>query len=151
MAPVAISAMLVPMVMSGYYPPVGPQKQIFGDAPQARRRSRPAGAGHAPQAPVTPRRRRSRPRGRDGADSAADLAQFALDLARHLAPANRLALVVEVLALRQRQLHLGPGAGAGEVHAGRHERQPSLLRAADQPLDLGPVQQQLARPLGVMV
>src|SRR5947209_15051083 len=44
--------------------------------------------------------------------SAAHFAQLALDLARDLAGADRLALVVEVLALGQGDLDLGPRAGA---------------------------------------
>src|SRR6185312_16246635 len=115
MAPTAMSTIDVPMVMSRCYPRhVAPTHLV----------KNPTHAG--------------------GAGSASHFAQLALDLPRHLALADRLALVIEVLALRQRDLDLGPRARPGEVHARRHQGQASLLRAAHQALDLGLVQQQLA-------
>src|ERR1700744_190395 len=83
--------------------------------------------------------------------SAADFAQLALDLPRGVAGLDRLALVVEVLALCQRDLALGPRALAGEVHPGRDQRQAALVDPHRQPLDLATVQQQLARTLGLVV
>src|SRR5579875_3621623 len=78
-------------------------------------------------------------------------APLPLHLAHRVALLDRLALVVEVLAARERDLHLCPGARAGEVDPGRHEREPPLLGAADEPLDLPAVEQELARALGVVV
>src|SRR5215207_7478274 len=73
----------------------------------------------------------------------------ALHLALHLALLDRLALVADVLAARQRDLDLR--ARALEVEPRRHQRQPLLARLADQPLDLALVHQQLARALGLVV
>src|SRR5437763_16767957 len=52
------------------------------------------------------------------------LAQLALHLPGHLSIPDRLAHVVDVLATRQRQLHLG--ARACNNTPGRHERRPTL-------------------------
>src|SRR5579884_3179256 len=80
------------------------------------------------------------------------LPQLALHVARHLALADRLALVVEVLAAGERDLDLGARARpAAEVDARRNERQPALVRAPHEAVDLGPVQKQLARPLRLVV
>src|SRR5947208_1682159 len=82
--------------------------------------------------------------------SAVGFAQLPLNVARHLALADRLALVVDVLAPGERNLHLCPRP-VREVNPGGHERQAPLTSLADQPLDLGLVQQQLARALGIVV
>ena len=66
-----------------------------------------------------------------------------------LALLDGAALVVLLLALGDRELDLRPRAR--EVDPRRHDRQPLLGRLADQPLDLALVQQQLARPLGIVV
>src|SRR4051795_4608712 len=51
-----------------------------------------------------------------------------------------------------RGLPLPPlGPPAGEVQAGRDDRQALLAGLADQPLDLAPVQEQLPRALGLVV
>src|SRR5215207_898242 len=73
----------------------------------------------------------------------------ALHLALHLALLDRLALVADVLAARQRDLDLR--ARALEVEPRRHQRQSLLARLPDQPLDLALVHQQLARALGLVV
>src|SRR5438105_3064631 len=57
------------------------------------------------------------------------VAQLALDVARHLAFADRVAFVVHVLAAGQRDLDLGPGA-VGEVDPRGDERQAALSRLA---------------------
>src|SRR5437764_5921008 len=77
------------------------------------------------------------------------LPQLALYLPRHLPAADRLSLVIDVLAPGQRDLDLG--VRTGEVDPGRDQRQPALGRLADQPLDLLAVQQQLARALRIVV
>ncbi len=87
-----------------------------------------------PRAPHAPTQRPLSPR----------LPQLALDVARHLPPADRLALVVEVLSTRQRDLDLCARARAREVDPQRDQRQPALVGAADQPLDLVAVKEQLA-------
>src|SRR3954449_3397660 len=74
----------------------------------------------------------------------------ALHLALELALLDRLALVADVLAARERDLDLGAVA-RGEVEPGRAQRQPLLLGLADQALDLPPVHEQLARTLGLVV
>src|SRR5579875_1689216 len=79
------------------------------------------------------------------------LPQLTLDVPGHLPLADRFALVVEILAPGERNLDLGPRARAGEVDPRRHQRQAPLVRAPDQPLDLGAVHEQLARALGVVV
>ena len=53
------------------------------------------------------------------------------------------------LPRRERQLDLGPRSA--EVDARGHERQAPLRGLAHQPLDLAPVEQQLARALGIVV
>src|ERR1035437_10358992 len=88
---------------------------------------------------------------RDRPSSAADLTQFTLHVAGHVALADRFALVVEVLALGQGELDLGARPWPRKVHPGRHQRQPTLSRAAEQAVDLLTVQQQLARPLRIVV
>src|SRR5919112_6743697 len=69
----------------------------------------------------------------------------ALHLALHLPLLDRLALVADVLAARERYLDLR--ARALEVEPRRHEREALLARLADQAVDLAPVHQQLARAL----
>src|SRR5579862_1945644 len=83
--------------------------------------------------------------------SAPYFSEFALNVTSHFALADRLALVVQVLALGERQFDLRARPRPGEIHPRRHQRQSPLLRARDQPLDLGPVQQQLPRALRVVV
>src|SRR5205085_7195322 len=79
------------------------------------------------------------------------LAQLPLDLAGRLPPADRLALVVDVLPARECDLDLRPRAPIGEVDAGGDEGEATLLGAADQALDLAAVKQQLARAFGIVV
>src|SRR3954463_10690857 len=70
-------------------------------------------------------------------------AEGALHLAVGVAAGEVLALVVGPLAAGEGQLDLDlPG---GEVERERDERQPALLRLADEPLDLRLVQEQLPR------
>ena len=81
--------------------------------------------------------------------SAPRFAHGAFHVALGLPRADRLALVVEILAARQRDLDLR--VGSGEVDAGRHQRQPALGDARGEPVELVAVQEQLARALGVVV
>src|SRR5690606_35159473 len=74
-------------------------------------------------------------------------AQQPLAVARPVAVARGLALVVGLLALGQGQLDLD--LVALPVHRGRHQGVAFALDPADQIVDLAPVQQQLAGPLGV--
>src|SRR4051812_10758253 len=76
-------------------------------------------------------------------------AHRALHLALLLALADRLALVVRVLAAGQRDLDLR--VLALEVDARRHDGQAALADAPDEAVDLTAVQQQLARPVRVVV
>src|SRR5471032_3412444 len=71
-------------------------------------------------------------------------------LALPVAVLECLALVVRLLALRERDLDLG-AALAVEIDLQRHDRAALALDRADQLADLGLVQQQLARPLGLVV
>src|SRR5919109_2822636 len=73
----------------------------------------------------------------------------ALDLALRVALLDRPALVVEVLALRDRDLDLR--ARPVPVQARGHDRQALLGSRAEQPIDLAAVEQQLAGALGVVV
>src|SRR5574338_482391 len=66
-----------------------------------------------------------------------------------LTPLQIFPLVVLLLAPAQRQADLG--LAAREVDLERDECQPLLLDRADQPLDLAPVQQELARAHGRVV
>ena len=87
-----------------------------------------------------------------GAGRRASAPRFAdgpFHVALGLAVADRLALVVEVLAAGQRDLDLG--VRAGEVDPRRHQRQPALVDADREPVELAAVQQQLARALRVVV
>src|SRR5690606_3479203 len=63
---------------------------------------------------------------------------------------DRLPLVVGLLALRQRQLDLGPSA-AVEVDRQRDHRHPLALDRAEQLFDLALVQQQLPRPARLVI
>src|SRR4029077_12338422 len=58
----------------------------------------------------------------------------------------RLALVVQLLALGERELHLG-AAFVVEIELERHERHALALDRADRLADLALVQQELARAL----
>src|SRR6478609_4739619 len=73
----------------------------------------------------------------------------AVRLPRVLLLAERLPLVVLLLALRERDLDLDPAVL--EVQRERHDRVARLLRLRLQLVDLGPVQQQLPLPLGRVV
>ena len=75
--------------------------------------------------------------------------ELALDLAAHVAIGDLAAAIAALLAAGQRQLDLG--ARALEVDPGGNQGQPFLRGFADQALDLGPVQEQLAGPLGLVV
>ena len=75
--------------------------------------------------------------------------ELALDLALHVAVADLAAAVALLLAAGERQLDLRPRAL--EVDPRRDQRQALALEAADQALDLVAVQEQLARPLGLVV
>src|SRR5262245_16196946 len=77
------------------------------------------------------------------------VAHLALDLAADVAIADLTPAVALLLAARQRQLDLGPGAL--EVDPGRDHRQALALEAAYQALDLVTVEEQLARALGIVV
>src|SRR4051812_9372666 len=77
------------------------------------------------------------------------LAERALHVPLGLALLDRLALVEAVLAARERDLDLR--VRAAEVDAGRDERQPALVRAAHEPLELAATDQQLAIALGLVV
>src|SRR6478736_9294716 len=79
------------------------------------------------------------------------LAQLTLHVSGDIAVSDRLALVEEVLTLRQRDLNFGSRPRTGEVHPRRHQGQATFLGSADQPLDLEAMQQQLSRSLGVVV
>src|SRR3954468_17068948 len=81
--------------------------------------------------------------------SAVGFAQRALHVALALALLDRLALVEAVLAAGERDLDLR--ARALEVDARRDEREAALLDARLQALDLAPVDEQLARALGLVV
>ena len=72
-----------------------------------------------------------------------------LHLALELALLDRLTLVDGVLAAGQSDLDLG--VAAAEVQARGDQGQALLLLLADQPLDLAPVHEQLARALGLVV
>src|ERR1044072_8560647 len=75
--------------------------------------------------------------------------EFALDLAPHVAFGDLLTAVATLLAAGQGQLHLR--ARVLEVDPGRDQGQAPLRGLADQALDLRPVQEQLARPLRLVV
>src|SRR3954454_23919458 len=70
-----------------------------------------------------------------------------LDLAPRVLLLQVAALVLHVLPARERDFHLG--ATVLPVQARRDQRQALLARPAYQTLDLAPVQQQLARALGL--
>jgi hypothetical protein len=74
---------------------------------------------------------------------------LALDLAPHVAVADLAPTIALFLASRKRQLDLR--TRSLELHPGGDQRQPAPLAAPDQPLDLVSVQQQPARPLGIVV
>src|SRR5439155_221673 len=79
--------------------------------------------------------------------SAARLAQRPFHVAPALALPQGLALVVDVLAAGQRDLDLG--VRAREVDARGDEREPALRGTRGDAVELAPVQQQLARALGL--
>src|SRR3954468_12063216 len=72
-----------------------------------------------------------------------------LDLAAGVLFFQVAPLVLDVLAAGQRDLDLG--SPVLPVEPRWDQRHPLLRGATDQPLDLAPVQQQLARALGLMV
>src|SRR5205085_10575465 len=96
-------------------------------------------SGRMPRATGDRSRRRSAP----------VLAKRAFDLSALVLVPQVAALVVHLLAARQRDLDLC--VAPLEVHAGGHEREPFLLSLADQALDLAAVQQELSRPLRLVV
>src|SRR3954463_8038733 len=71
-------------------------------------------------------------------------------LALPVAILDCLALVVKLLAARQRQLDLGPAAGV-EIDRQRDQRHALACDAGAQTIDLALVEQQLSRPLRLMV
>src|ERR1700691_1967417 len=79
-----------------------------------------------------------------GAGSAAHVTQLALNLARHIPLLDRVALVPEVLAARQRDLDLGVRALAGEIQPRRLQCEAALVERNRELLDLVAVHQQLA-------
>src|SRR4051794_31625209 len=71
-------------------------------------------------------------------------AQRLLDLPLGVPLGDRLPLVVRLASAGEGELDLGVPVAPVELQ--RHEGEPALLRLAQQPLDLGLVQQQLALP-----
>src|SRR5690606_20220171 len=71
------------------------------------------------------------------------------DLALRIAPFHILPLVVEFLALCERQADLGDPRSEMEVE--RDEGEPFLLHLADELAQLAPMEEELARAEGVMV
>src|SRR5689334_12464771 len=71
-------------------------------------------------------------------------------LALPVALLDRLALVVRLLAGSEGDLHLGP-ALLVEIDLERHDGAALALDGADQDVDLPLVQQQLARPLALVI
>src|SRR5690606_26051168 len=63
---------------------------------------------------------------------------------------DRRALIMRLLAARERELDLGPAATV-EIDAERDQRHALALDRADELLDLARVEQQLARALGLVV
>src|SRR5258708_37268025 len=78
------------------------------------------------------------------------IAHQAAFFARPVALLLGLALVVQLLALGERELDLGP-ALVVEIELERHQRHALALDRADQLVDLALVQQQLARALLRMI
>src|SRR5438874_1596458 len=78
------------------------------------------------------------------------LPQQAPLLARPIALLLALALVVQLLAARKRELDLG-APSVVEIEPQRHERHALALDSADQLVDLAFMQQQLARALRRMI
>src|SRR6266853_6294886 len=78
------------------------------------------------------------------------LPQQSAALARPVALLLALALVVQLLALGERNLDLG-AAFVVEIDFQRHDRHTLALDRADQLVDLALMQQELARPLRLMV
>ncbi len=77
------------------------------------------------------------------ATAARGIGQLALNVALGLAVGDVAPAIVELLALGQTELNLGPALVA-DVHAQRHDRQPLGRGLAHQRVDLRPVEQQLA-------
>src|SRR5215218_4982478 len=77
------------------------------------------------------------------------VADRAVHLALALAFLDRLALVADVLALGHRDLDLG--APIGEVQPRRNDRQATLVGADQELVDLGALDQQLARALRLVI
>src|SRR5215471_4242780 len=75
--------------------------------------------------------------------------QFALDLAPRIAGGDVAPLVAQLLAARERELDLYPAAA--EVELRRDDGEALLGDGGRQPLDLAPVEQELPRPVGVVV
>src|SRR4051794_2678179 len=100
----------------------------------------------APQGGVLPHRWRADVRSRWPSPPAP---HRALHLAFGLALADRLALVVDVLAAGEGDLDLG--VWALEVHARRHDGETAFADPAGEAIDLLAVQQQLARAIRLVV
>src|SRR5437870_1871094 len=88
----------------------------------------------------------------DGGPSALTWTIFALQvltLLLLLALGDRAPLVAQLLAPRDRDLDLH--SAVLEIEPRRHEGEALLAHLGVQPLDLAPVQQELARPVGLVV
>src|SRR5262249_26556634 len=75
--------------------------------------------------------------------------QLALDLPPRVAGRDVAALVAQLLAARERELDLD--AAAAEVEPRRDDREALLRDRRGQLLDLAPVEQELAWPVGIVV
>src|SRR5262249_54471890 len=125
--------------------------------PAPRNGSSPSGSAGSRPAP-SGRCRRSRRRSSGARARAPRLASSVpLLVAAHglagppvgLAVGDRRALVVQLLAAREAELDLGPAVLPVEL--GRHEGETALAQPPAQPVDLAPVEQELAHPLGRVV
>src|SRR5688500_18663933 len=111
-----------------------------------------------PRLATTPTNRSRRSRSSPGVSYAPSVArnrggsalgELAIEVALHVAVLDRGALVEAVLATRGRELDLR--APVGEVDPRRDDRQALLGDPAEEALDLTPVEQELARALGLVV
>src|SRR5579884_1681664 len=75
--------------------------------------------------------------------------ELTLHLPLRVARSDVATLVAQLLAARERELHLH--LPLPEVEARRHDRVPLLAHLAVHAVDLATVQQQLARPVGIVV
>src|SRR3954453_10196899 len=127
-----------------------PRSSARRDPSQRRcRRRRPERTrARSTRARPRPRGRRSGSPRRPRSSSTARL-QRALDLPLRVALGEVAALVAYVLAARERELDLR--AAVLPVHARRNEREALLADAAVQRVDLAAVEEELARPVGLVV